>query len=135
MTLLLVNKDEERFLVGLRNCIPMISRQSDEQLRRRIGKEKLSDLASDVMGLIYSSVDQPLNKNEEEALVCQVMSCLSTYIRTNLKLPITLNTLVSNIPLIQEAVDTAFPSYIESKLLKYTITPRNFVSQIDGSLV
>lgn len=113
----------EIFLATLRLILPTLNGQPDAQLARRIGKEKLEDAAADLAGFIESSSDTALQKNERIALSERVLQCLAHYIKTDMNLPITLNTMITSMQLIQHATEQAFPGYSESKLLRYVIVP------------
>ena len=110
------------FLETLRQFLPSLTNQPDDQLTRRIGKEKLQDCAADVAGFIEHGAPGNLTRNERRALTTQVFECLITYIKSTTQ-PVTLNTLITNIGLVDYAVDNAFPGYSESKLLRYLVVP------------
>ena len=112
----------EIFLEVLRQILPSLKNQPDGQLSRRIGKEKLEDAAADVAGFIETGSNTALSKNERLALSSRVLNCLAEHIKS-MDTPVTLNTMITHIQLIQHATEQSFPGYSESKLLKYTIAP------------
>ena len=110
------------FLETLRFILPSLRNQDDAHLTRRIGKEKLEDAAADVAGFIEAGSGSTLTKNERLALSGQVLNCLVRYIKS-MDNPVTLNTMITHIQLLEHATDQAFPGYSMSKLLRYTILP------------
>ena len=113
----------EIFLTVLRQILPSLHNQPDSQLTRRIGKEKLEDAAADVAGYIEHSTSSSLSKNERLALTSQILGCLTRYIKTELNQPVTLNTIINCMQLIEHATDQSFPGYASSRLLRYLIVP------------
>ena len=113
----------EIFLETLRSLLPSLRQQNNERLTRRIGKEKLEDAADDLAGFIEAGTDRELTKNERLALSSRVMECLAAHIAKELALPVTLNTVVQSMQLIQHACDQSFPGYSGAGLLRYTIMP------------
>lgn len=111
------------FLEVLRQILPSLSNQNDERLTKRIGKDKLQECADDVAGYIESGTSGSLTKNERLALTNQVLKCLVNHIKNEMKIPVTLNTIISSTQLIEHATDCAYPGYASSKLLRYTISP------------
>lgn len=113
----------EIFLAVLREVLPTLKNQSDAQLVRRIGKEKIEDAAADMAGFIESGCTGTLTKNERLALSGQVIRCLTKYIQTVMQLPVSLNTIINSAQLMQHATDQAFPGYASSRLLRSIIQP------------
>lgn len=111
------------FLQGLREVIPSLRLHSDDMITKRIGKEKTQEIALDVCGYCSAGTKEHLSRNELIALVCQALRCLTKYMAGTLQIPITLNTVVKEIVLLEFAVNESFPGYAASGLLKYTITP------------
>lgn len=110
------------FLQSIRDALPNLRLHSDKQLTVRIGKEKVADVALELRAFLQSGAGD-LRKNEQLALSNQALKCLSKYITTTLKIPVTLKTLLDSFSLLNVAVDQAFPGYADSKLLKFAILP------------
>ena len=113
----------EIFLTVLRQILPSLHNQPDAQLVRRIGKEKLEDASADVAGFIEHGTTSNLTKNERLALTRQVLDCLTQHMKNEMNMPITLNTIISSMQLIEHATAQSFPGYAEAKLLRYLIVP------------
>ena len=113
----------EIFILALRNLLPTLHGQDNARIIRRVGKQVIEDCAADLIGFIESGSDSTLSKNERLALADQVMRCLAQYIKEEAKLPLTVNTCITNIGLLDYAVGNSFPGYSEARLLKYIILP------------
>lgn len=114
-------ENQQLFLLALREILPSLRQASDKILASRMGKEKLANAASELLSYVESGVASPLTKNEKFGLMVQVMKCLANYISRVMGVPVTINTVTNNFHLLSFAVDRAFPSYHETKLLKYVI--------------
>jgi hypothetical protein len=112
------------FIAALREILPTLRHQSDKRIAERIGYQKLQDATDDLIGFIDSSVDGTLTQNEYFALACQVLRCLSSYLTTAMQMPATINTIPNQMGLLEWAVNTSYPGYAQSHLLKYIIRPR-----------
>lgn len=110
------------FLQTLRDTIPTLRLYTDDQLTKKIGKEKTEDYSKELFSYIEVGAGDNLKKVEQLALAFQVMKCLSKYI-TNLNLPVTLKTVLDNIGMIEYAVNQCYPGYFSCRLLKHTILP------------
>ncbi len=111
-------------LDAIRQVLPTLCLQNDEMLTNRIGREKLDEIAADIFGFIQVGVAGDLTQDEQMALACQLLRCLTKYIKLDMRLPVTLKTLVDGISLLPHSVDQSFPGYFENRLLKYTILPK-----------
>ena len=111
------------FLQALREVIPSLRLHSDDQITKRIGKEKTEEIALDVCGYCAAGCVEKLTRNEMLALVCQVLKCLTRYMAKTLQIPVTINTIIKEIPLLEFAVNESFPGYAESGVLRYAIAP------------
>jgi hypothetical protein len=119
---------KQLFLQGLRQVLPSLKLLSDASLEKRIGKEKLQFASEDIASYLASGGCEKMMRNEQLALVCQVLNCLTRYITTELQIPATLNTVINNMSLLSYAVEQSFPGYATSGLLKYTILPPRSVA-------
>lgn len=115
-------KREILFMQALREVLITLRLHSDEQLRRKIGPERLTDITLEFFAFMEAGSEE-LRQDEKLALSIQLLRCLSKYIVNVMKLPVTLKTMADCMGLIETAVDNAFPGYWGSKLLKYTILP------------
>jgi hypothetical protein len=116
---------EEIFLISIREIFPALSLQNDVSLIKKIGKEKFQNLALEIAGFVNAGINgKQISKTEEIALYCQVLHCLSRYISGTMQIPVTLNILITYFSLMPHATDLAFPGYVESGLMLYTITPK-----------
>lgn len=97
--------------------------RSDPAIEKKIGKEKLKDLAEDLAGLIESGVTGTLTRNERLALSIQMLNCLKKHI-ISMEMPVTIATVSSSFTLLHHAVDQAFPGYIDARLIRYIISPK-----------
>jgi hypothetical protein len=111
------------FLQALRSVLPFLKQQDDARLTKRIGIEKTKNAADDLAGYIVAGTSEQLNQNEKLALSCQLLKCLVVNIEER-EIPITLNTVINNMEMLNHAVNTSFPGYADSHLLRYIITPR-----------
>lgn len=118
----LLSRNREIFLLALREICPWLRSRNDPSIEKKIGKEKLIDHAEDLQGLIDSGINTTLTRNERIALSIQMMKCLEKYIKS-MEMPVTIATVSSSFTLLHHAVDQAFPGYVESQLLKFTIQP------------
>lgn len=117
-------KSEEILLEALKEIIPSLRSSSNKMIASKFGKEKLSEAAKDVAEFIQAGVSAPLKHNEQFALTVKILHFLSRYLRKTLEIPVTLNTVSTHLNLLPDVVDSCFPSYHESKLLRYIITPQ-----------
>jgi hypothetical protein len=115
-------KREILFMRALRDILPSLKLFSDDQLKRKIGPEKLEDLALEFFGFLQAGAGE-LNQNEQLALANISLKALSKYINTRLNIPVTLKTILDSIGLLEYAVDIAFPGYFAAGLLKYSVRP------------
>ena len=120
----------ELFLEVLRFILPSLKLHTDAQLSKRIGKEKTEEAALDLAGFIESGSNRPLLRNERKALSEKVMMCLANYVKNQINLPISLNTIINHMGILAHAVDASFPGYAESKLLRYTVVSLETTEQI-----
>ena len=109
-------------LEALRDVIPMLRTQSDARIIKRIGKEKAQDAADDIDGYISYGVKREINRNQQLAITCQLLRCLSNYLE-ELQVPISLNKIVENIHNVPTATDKSFPGYAKSGILIAIIQP------------
>jgi len=115
-------KREILFMQALREVLITLRLYSDEHLRRKIGKERLTDASLEFFAFMEAG-SEPLRQDEQLALSIQLLRSLSKYIVNVMNVPVTLKTMIDCIGLIEPAVDRSFPGYWGSKLLKYTILP------------
>jgi hypothetical protein len=123
-----LTENETIFLQALREILPYLKQQDDARLTKRIGIEKLADCADDLAGYIAVGISGSLSKNEQIALSCQLLRCLSRFIVTDMQLTLTLGTMIQTMGTLPHAVNQSFPGYMESKLLRYTISPMSKVT-------
>jgi len=116
-------EEKEIFLAALRVILPQLKSQSDAMLIKKIGKDKLEEIALDVCGYCVAGCVEKLTRNEMLALVCQVLKCLTRYMAKTLQIPVTINTIIKEIQLLEFAVNESFPGYAESGVLRYAIAP------------
>ncbi len=120
-------KREILFLQALREVLITLKLHSDDQLRKKIGQVRLTDVTLEFFAFMETGSDQ-LSQSEKLALSIQLLRCLSKYIVNVMEIPVTLKTMIDCVGLIETAVDRAFPGYWGSKLLKYTILPVRVVA-------
>lgn len=113
---------ESLLLQALRDVLPSQRLYSDDMLRRKIGGEKVADLSLELAAFMEAGAGQ-LDRNQQVALACQLLRCLSKYVSTEMKLSVTLKTLVDCFGLLEAAVDLCFPGYFVNGLLKHTVVP------------
>lgn len=124
MSKVLDNENVPIFLEAVRQQLPFLKQQDDERLSKRIGSEKVLNAADDLAGYILSGVSSKmLNKQQRLALSCQLLKCLVRYLNDG-KIPLTLNTFIDRMGLLQYAVEQSFPGYADSGLLLYMIMPQ-----------
>lgn len=116
-------KREVLFLQSLRDILPTLKLYTDDQLRKKITQDKLTDVSLEFFGYLEAGCSENLTQIQKLALSVQLLRCLSKYITNVMKMPVTLKTMLDCISLIEPAVENAFPGYWGSKLLKYTILP------------
>jgi hypothetical protein len=109
------------FLQALREVLPQLKNQDDARLIKRIGKDKYQIIEDDLNGFLDNGVTGSLTKNEKAALAVKSLKCLADYIKENMSMPITFNTMIDSQALLPHAVDNSFPGYAEAKLLKHAI--------------
>lgn len=115
-------REEEIVLLQiLKSLISTCSRFGNEQLAKKIGRDKLSNCTDELFGFMDSGIPSPLSKTEQLALGHKVLSVLQDFLREELKQIITVKTLTDSFALIPEAFGRAFPDYHECKLLRYCI--------------
>jgi hypothetical protein len=110
------------FLQSIREFFPALRLHSDNVLTSKIGRDKLAEAALEFHALMEFGAGK-LKKNEQLALANQLWKALSSYMK-ELRIPITLNTVLNNLGSLEHAVEQCYPGYISSKLLKYTIMAR-----------
>lgn len=119
---------QELMFEALKDVLPNLLRFSTKQLISKYGKEKTEEALGLLMDYVIGSCGKELSRNEVLALYVKVIRCLSDYIKGQLAVPVTLNTLMSNFHLLDFAVSLQFPGYSESGFLKAIISPRNLKS-------
>lgn len=97
-------------------------------LTKKIGKEKTVELACELDAIIAAGSREQFTQNERAVLAYQMIKCLTTYIEEEMKLPATINTIVTHFCLLQHSVDLQFPGYIEAGLLQRIILPRGRIA-------
>lgn len=116
--------NKQLVIAALRELLCTLSLRSDDQIEKKIGKEKLQDFADDVAGIIHkATAGQELRRIERAALVSRMLRCLANYIEVEMKIPVTVNTICTHSSLLEYAVDIAFPGYIRAGVLRYAILP------------
>lgn len=116
-------KRESIFLQALKSILPTLRLYTEDQLRKKIGQERLTDASLEFFSYLESGTNETLTQVEKLALSIQLLKALSKYINTVMKFPVTLKTTLDCVSLIEPAVENCFPGYHASKLLKYTILP------------
>lgn len=114
---------KEIFLQILKEVLPTARSLTEERIKKRVTNEKFNSAVEDLFGYIFSGIEGNLTRNEQLALVHRVLKCLIDYLK-EMNVPITVNTVMENFGLINQAVDKQFPQYWESRLLKYLIISR-----------
>lgn len=116
-----LSEEEIILLQAVKLLIPTCSRFGNEQLAKKIGRDKLTDCTDELFGYIQSGVSSPLSKIEQLALTHKVLSILRDFLKEELKQIVTVKTFTNSFDLIPEAVGRSFPDYHESKLLRYCV--------------
>lgn len=114
-----LNSHELIFLQSIRSFFSSLRLHSDAVLTSKIGRDKLAESALEFYALMEYGAGE-LRKNEQLALANQLLKALASYMK-DLKIPITLNTVLINLGSLEHAVEQSYPGYIRSRLLKYTI--------------
>lgn len=116
--------NKQLVIAALREILSTLSLRSDEQVEKKIGKEKLEDFSQDIAGIIHkATAGQELRRNERAALISRMMRCLANYLEKEMKIPVTVNTICTHSSLLEYSVDIAFPGYIRAGVLRYAILP------------
>src|SRR5262245_27721709 len=110
---------EEALLMAIRDILPSLRLYTDVMLKNKIGIDKVYEASLELASFVETGCES-LKKNEQIALSCQVLRLLVVNLQSR-KIPVTLNTIISNFSLIDHAVDSAFPGYMKAGLLKRII--------------
>lgn len=114
-------KNRQLFLEALREILPTLRYIPEASIEHRVGsKQKLVEASEDITSYILSGLRYEPNQNELYALICQVLRCLVSYLKT-LGTPITVQNIVNCTHLTEQAMDSSFPGYHSSGLLSYVI--------------
>jgi len=94
-----------------------------KQLVSKVGKDRFEEARYSVFDYLESACGDNLSKNEQLALLGQLVKCLTRYIGGAMALPVTTKTVFDCVHLLPHAVNLAFPGYAEAGLLRAVITP------------
>ena len=124
---------EEILVTVLKELLPSFQRYSVNQVKSKMGKAQFEDVCNQVFDFMESSCGKQLQRNEQLALLSQILRCLQRYVTNRLQIPFTASTIYTCIHELRYAVDLSFPGYASSGLLMAVIAPRRLSELLKAS--
>ena len=109
-------------MLAIQACLPTLRLHSQVFLENKIGQQKLVLAETTFSSFLESGVDSPLTKVEQSALAEQCLRSLIRYLDV-ISIPVTLKNILSNLSLLETAVDIDFPGYYRNRMLRFVVAP------------